>query len=905
MSVPPPRISRWFLSLLVPAAEREFSLGDLDEEFSDRNRCDPIDARRWYRRQIWRGLLQRLRRAPGAPSMPAVRRLGLIPWMAVAWQDVRYAARSLRRSPGFVAVTTLTLALGVGATASIYAVIDAVLLRGLPFKEADRLVVLRNTFADGRAGDWLLSFPEYEDFRDGTDGFEALAAWQQQLPALSSNDGRAAQRLNAVDATAELLPLLGVEPILGRGILAEEDSLDSGRRTAVLSHSLWQSRFGGDPAALDRTIRLDDLDYRVVGILPRGFTGVAGGFVLPGTPVDVWLSYRSSISAQGSDLRGLSNVNVIGRLRPDVSLEQVQAQVAATSATLLESYPGGRANTATQARASADVEVGELRQTLFLTFGAVGVLLLIACTNVANLLIGRAAVRQREIAVRAALGAGRARIVRQLIAESVLLSIVGAGLGSAVAWMGVRGLQAMEMLEIARLGSATVDTRVLGFLFVVALLTGLGFGVGPALQSTRGRLHDALRREGRSVAGSRSLTRQTLVVAQIALAVVLLVGAGLLLRSLDKVLGIDPGYRADGVLTARVRLPMPFVSDQWPQAVRLVGQLVARVEALPNVTAAAAAYQLPTDAGWNNAFEFENVSNPGDGAIPLAAGDNYTARFSPVSPGYFALAGIELKRGRTFTGADGAETPRVVVVNQAFAHKYFPAGFDPIGSRLIYGNWWAPGPPEYEIVGVVNDVRFAGRSRDTGPATYFAHAQQPVREMSLLIRTTADPLALVGAVRAELEALDPSLPLDNIALLADQLAAHEASRRSLVALLGIFAASALTLAAIGVYGVMAFLVAGRTRELGIRVALGARRQQVRRMVLGHGLRLTAVGVSTGLVVAYGLGGVVERLLYQVAVDDLTTFATVAAFLALTAVIACWLPARRATRVDPMESLRAD
>jgi len=895
--VAPPRLAQWIISVASPTTEREFWLGDIEEQFADHAVTDPAAARRWYWRQAKRALTHRLARRTGATERRSLRDR-----IENTWQDARYAGRSLRRSPGFVIVATVTLALGIGANAMIYAVVDAVLIRGLAFEDADRLVLVRNGYSDGRPGTWLVSFPDYEDYRAGVDSFEELAAWQSQSPALASADGQAAQRLNATDVTANLLPMLGIEPFLGRGFLPEEDTPDAAQRAALLSHRLWQNRFGGAEDILGQTILLDESPFVVVGVLPRGFTGVSGGFILPSAPVDVWLAYRSSFSSGGMEVRGLTNVNLLGKLAANATIEQARSEATAVARALDEQFPEIRNAITAQLHVAQEKAVADVRQSLLLSFGAVSLLLLIACTNVANLLVGRASGRQREMALRTALGAGRLRLVRQLVAESLILAGLGAVAGAAIATAGLELLATTRALDIAQLEGVAIDGRVFAFLSGVALVAGLTFGVGPALFATRHSPARTLRAEGRTVAGGGSFARRGLVVAQLALAVVLLVGAGLLLRSLQRVLDVDPGFQPERILTARVQLPLDFVSTDWPRAVEFFEQFEERARRLPGVASVASAYQLPTDSGWNNAFEFDLTS-----ARPreLAEGEIYVARFRPVTPGYFETAGIRLVRGRTFTADDNAEGRRVVIVNEKFVQLYFEPGTDPIGARLNYGNWWQGGPPEYEIVGVVQDVRFSGRTLDSYQATYFPHAQQPVRELSVLVATEGNPLDLVGPLRAELEALDPALPLDDISLLTDGLAAHEATRRSLAVMLVVFAATAVTLAAIGVYGVMAFLVTQRTREMGIRVALGAQREDVRSMVLLAGLRLVAVGLVVGLAGAYFAGGVLERLLFEVESADLATFVAVAAFLGLVAVVATWIPARRATSVDPMTALRAE
>ena len=894
MSAPvgPPRLAQWIISVASPASEREFWLGDIEEQFADRAVDDPTAARRWYWRQAKRTLVHRLNQ-----------RRSLSDQIGNSWQDARYAGRSLRRSPSFVVVATITLALGIGANAMIYAVVDGVLIRGLPFEDADRLVLVRNGYSDGRPGTWLVSFPDYEDYRAGVGAFEELAAWQSQSPALASDDGQAAQRLQAADVTANLLPMLGVEPVLGRGFLPEEDAVGAAQRAALLSYQLWQNRFGGDESILGQSILLDETPFIVVGVLPRGFTGVSGGFILPSVPVDVWLSYRSSFSVGGIEERGLTNVNLLGKLAAGTTVEQARAEATAVAGALDERFPDIRNAITAQLHVAEEKAVADVRQSLLLSFGAVSLLLLIACTNVANLLIGRASGRQREMALRTALGAGRLRLVRQLVMESLMLAGLGAAAGAAIATAGLELLVTSRALDIAQIDAVAIDARVLAFLFAVAVGAGLAFGAGPALFATGASPAMTLRAEGRTVAGSRSVARRGLVVAQLALAVILLIGAGLLLRSLQQVLEVDPGFEPEGILTASVQLPMDFVSADWPRAVEFFEQYETRIRGLPGVAAVASAYQLPTNEGWNNAFGFDlTATHPRE----LPEGESYSARFNPVTPGYFETAGIRLVRGRTFTADDSAEGARVVIVNERFVEQYFEPGTDPLGARLDYGSWWQRDmPSEYEIIGVVEDVRFSGRTLETYRATYFPHSQQPVRELNLLVAAEGNPLDVVGPMRAALLEIDPALPLDNISLLTDELAGHEAARRSLAVMLVIFAVTAVTLAAIGVYGVMAFLVSQRTREMGIRVALGARREDVRTMVLLSGLRLVVLGLSVGLAAAYLLGGALDSLLFGVDPADLSTFAAVTAFLGLVAVVASWIPARRATSVDPMTALRAE
>ena len=489
-----------------------------------------------------------------------------------------------------------------------------------------------------------------------------------------------------------------------------------------------------------------------------------------------------------------------------------------------------------------------------------------------------------------------------MLTEAVLLGLVGGAVACTVAWAMVAANRSLGAFSLPRMQGVSLDGRALAFAAIVSLLTGLLFGLAPALQGTRSVLQTSLKSGDRAASHGRggNLLRQVLVVTQVALSVVLLVGAGLLIRSFNEALRVKPGFEPRNVLTARLRLPMSFVDQEhWPLSIDFFNELVDRVEALPGVEAASAAYQLPTTSGWSNAFSFAGRPEP------LPEEDNPYAIFRPVVPGYFELARISLVEGRTFTDADHSEAPRVVIVNQEFVRTFFGDGEDPIGKQLIYGNWWAGGPPEYEIVGVVEDVLFSGRTEDAFRATYFPHAQQPVREMSMMVRTSGEPMELASALRAEVAAMDPRLPVDEVATLEGLLLEDEAVRRALAVLTGFFAGSALLLAAIGVYGVMSFTVGQRTRELGIRMALGAQASHVRRMVLRRGIALALLGLLAGLAGATALSGVLRGMLFEVRPADPITLAAVSLFLGVVALIACWLPARRATRVDPLASLRGE
>ena len=895
----PPRLSRWLLYRRIPADEREFVMGDLAEEYAERAARDRRHADRWYRRQLRLALTSRKSSNDRRVAQPRLAEaLGRA--LVTTWQDLRYAARSLTASPTFTVVAALTMALGIGVTTAIFALVDAILIQPLPFTDPERIVVLRHNFVDGRPGEWNSSFLGYLDYQALNSSFEELAAWQEQDPSLSADDGGPAIRVRATGITWNLTRALGVEPELGRGFVPEEDAVGAGTPVALLSHALWQDRFGADPDVLGEQIRLDGTAHTIVGVMPRSFTGAIGGNVLPVGPTDVWMPYRNSSAGEGIEVRGLRGTSVIGKLAEGVTLEQAQQDVSAIAAGLAERYPGVNATEGATLRYAHEAVVGEVRPTLWTLFGAVSLVLLIACANVANLLLGRTATRRREVAVRLALGAGRGRLIRQMLAESALLGCLGGILASAVAWGLVEANRSMMGASLPRLETVVIGGRTFLFAALASVGAGLLLGIIPAIHGTRGHLQSSLN-SGDRAGGQRTSNslRQSLVVAEIAMSVMLLFGAGLLIRSFDRALRVDPGFDADNVLTARIRMPISFVdTENWPRSVAFFEEAIERLEALPGVEAATAAFQLPTDGGWSNTFTFVGRPQPPDGNYPSAI-------FRPVMPGYFELAGIDLLRGRTFTDADHAEAPRVVIANQAFVDEFFADGEDPIGKQLDYGNWWAGGPPEYEIVGVVDNVRFSGRTEDGYRATYFPHAQQPVREMSLLLRTSVPPLQLAAALRTEIAAIDAELPVDNISTLDAHLAGAEVVRRGVAAMSGFFAVSALLLAAIGVYGVMNVAVAQRTREFGIRMALGAQASGVRGMVFGRGVMLTAAGTLLGLAGAAAVARLIDGMLFQVAPTDPVTLATVVAFLAGVALVASWLPARRATRVDPMIALRSE
>jgi putative ABC transport system permease protein len=811
--------------------------------------------------------------------------------MEIVLQDLRYANRRLRKSPGFAVVAVLTLALGIGANSAIFSVVNAVLLRSLPFAEPDRLVAF-GTIKHGeepRAGS--LSPPDFMSLRDHTRTLTDVAALSYGGATLTG--GGEPERVDAAWVSAGFFELLGATPVLGRTIRPEENQ-PGNTGVAVLGHGFWQQHLGGDSAIVGQTITLNGVTRTVVGVAPPGF----------GFPENraLWapLQYDETFSSETDRNRRAQWLSVIGRVQPGVPLERARAEVQSLAAQLEQEFPQTNTNVTLATLSLHEVMVGEVRTPLLILLGAVGLVLLIACANVANLLLARAAARQGEMAVRAALGAGRGRLVRQLLTESVLLGLVGGVVGLLLAHWGTALLVALRPAGIPRLDDVGVDGTVVGFTFLVALLTGVVFGLIPALQATRSDLVASIREAGRGALGGRQgqRTRSALVVAEMALAVMLLVGAGLLMRSFLQLQRVDPGFRPEQTLALDLSLPTRrYPEDE--QRIAFYGTLLERIEGLPGVRSAGAVNLLPMgDDRFVLSFAVEGRPTPPPGEQP-------TLEVRVATPEYFRTMGIPLLRGRDFAEADRADAPQVVVINETTAQRFF-AGEDPIGQRVRTG--WGIGEDHFaggEIVGVVGDVRQLGPGKEFIPELYLPSTQVPESDLSVVVRTAGDPLALAKAIRAEVRALDANLPVSNLRTLDQVLSRAVAQPRFYLLLLGAFAAVALVLAAIGIFGVMSYSVVQRTREIGIRVALGANPGAVLRMVVGRALWLALGGVAVGLLGALALSRLLGSLLFGVSATDPLTFAGVAALLTSVALLATYLPARRATRVDPMVALRSE
>jgi putative ABC transport system permease protein len=809
--------------------------------------------------------------------------------MRTLLQDIRYGLRVLWKSKGFTAVAVVTLALGIGANTAIFSVIDAALLRSLPYREPGRLVHLWETKRSRDFEQREASYPDFLDWRaQGAEVFEGLAGYTSRPFTLA--DAGEATRARGAAVTANFFDLLGVNAAAGRTFVAGEDGLET-KRVAVISHGLWQRRFGGERSAVGREVTLDGEAYTVVGVLPAEFN-----FALLGD-ADVWTPLAPTPDV--ASRRYMHWLKVIGRLKQGVNLEGAQAHLATVASRIERDDPGAHAGVGLRAVPLQEEFVGPVRPVLFVLLGAVGFVLLIACTNVANLLLARSAARQKEIAIRAALGASRSRVVRQLLTESVLLSLAGGAAGLVLALWGVdllvAAIPAAQLAQMPYLQSLSLDRDVLLFACGLSLLTGVLFGLTPALSASRTDLQVALKEGGRSTVsrGSRRL-RDLLVVAEVALALMLLVGAGLLMKSLVLMLKVDPGFDTRGLLTMRVALPPSRYSEDNKTA-RFYEEMLRRVAAVPGVRGAALTSNLPlANEGGTGTPQIVGRSTP--------ASELTEAHLRTVSANYFEVLGLPVVKGRAFAERDDAMAPSVLLVNKTFAERVFP-GEDAVGHRVTFK---FTGERPLEIVGVVGDEKVTSLDARTTPVIYFHARQSPDSSAALVLRTDAsDPLALAPSVRAEVRALDPEVPVFAVQTLEQMVAGSRAAfmRRYPAYLTGVFACVALLLALVGIYGVVSYAVAQRTHEIAVRVALGARTRDVLRLVLGHGLLLALGGIALGAAGALALTRLISGLLFGVSAADPTVYGLVALLLAAVTLLACLVPARRATKVDPMVALR--
>ncbi|HEU5180083.1 MAG TPA: ABC transporter permease [Candidatus Polarisedimenticolia bacterium] len=794
--------------------------------------------------------------------------------MGALIRDIRFALRYLRKEPAFTAVAVLTLALGIGANSAIFSAVNALLLRPLPVKEPARLVLVRDV--QPVAGEAPASYPEFLDWKERAKTFQDLAAYfNTTFPLTGAGEP---EQLSAVRMSTSMLSMLGEHPPLGRDFRPEEESPDA-ERVALISRGLWHRRFGGSPEMIGKKILLAGDPFSVIGILPDAFPfGGHPDVVIPLRVKSEWA------------VRGLHFITVVGRLRSGPDMAQARTELETVTKALRSEgvTKHGIAITPLQ-----DYFVSDTRPALLILFGAVGMVLLIACANIANLLLARGAGRRKEIAIRMAVGASRARLVRQFLTESVLLASLGGCLGLGMAAWGVDLLVASAPAALPRLNEIRIDGWVLGFTAMVSLLTGLLFGLAPALQAGSADQNDSLKEGGRAGGGApRQRLRALLVVGEVAISLVLLIGAGLLVRSFLRVTGDDRGFDGSRVLTATLALPNASYSDTARQTA-FYAQLVEKVGALPDVEAAGIVSHLPLGGdNTNSGLLIEGKTFP-DNEPPLA--DDRL-----VSPDYFRAMGIPILKGRGFTEHDDASAPQVALINETLARKFFP-GEDPIGKRIGM-NWKMEGLQE--VVGVVKDVRHDGLDLPLFPTVYVPYRQAIDPGMTLVVRArNKDPLQLSGAVRAQVHAIDPNQPISSLRTMDEVASESVGPRRFSTTLFGAFAALALFLAALGIYGVIAYSVTQRTHEIGIRMALGARRRDVLRLVIGQGLQPVGIGVLAGLLAALPLTRLLSGLLFGVGATDPWTFAGIPLLLAGIGLLACYFPARRAAAVDPLTALR--
>ncbi|HTQ62773.1 MAG TPA: ABC transporter permease [Candidatus Solibacter sp.] len=826
--------------------------------------------------------------------------------MQMLWQDLRHGLRMLAKSPGFTIVAVLTLALGIGANTAIFSIVDGVLLRPLAYKDSAALVNVWGKFEkDGIAQNWI-SEPEYWDLLGHNESFSQIAAYALGGSAnLTSADARPVQ-VSLASATASLLPLLGVKPVVGRNFEADEDQ-PGHSHFALLSFALWQSQFGGDPNIAGKTIQLDGNKYDVVGVLPKDFS--LGG------KQDLWVPL--GLDRAKPQNRGSHYMHVVGRVKPGVDFAQASSGLAQLADELRRTYPanyGPSEKDFTMYAAPVKEQlVGKLRPALLVLLGAVAFVLLIACANVANLLLARASSREKELAIRAAMGAGRGRLVKQLLTESVILALAGGALGLVFAYWGIDALRGMVPAKTPRINEVQLDPAVLAFTFGVSLLTGLIFGFAPAWHIARTDLRETLNEAGRgtSAAGGSRLLRSGLVVSEIALAVLLLVGAGLLIRSFSRLLEVSPGFQTQHLLTMEISLPEKAYPDGVPVQ-NFFKQLMAKVQAVPGVRAAGAVSQMPlSDSYSSGSVFFADTSLPDLqryqplGNLPYTEIDQRSA-----TADYFRAMEIPLVRGRLHSEADDADTQLVAVVDANFARRFWPHG-DAIGQKVAVDTVPKSKPPVPRwrtIVGVVGHVKHYSLDVEGREQIYFPE-NQPLygsyvnRDMTLAVRTSLDPTSVTNAVREQVYGLDKDLAVYNIATMDELVSASVAQPRLNLSLLVAFAVLALVLAAVGVYGVMAYAVTQRTQEFGIRMALGATSSDVLKQVFLEGGRLAGLGLALGLIAALMLTRLMSSLLFDVKPSDPLTLGLAAALLALVALTACYIPARRATRVDPLVALR--
>ena len=806
-------------------------------------------------------------------------------------QNLRYGIRMLFKRPGFSLVAILTLALGIGANTAIFSVVNATLLRPLPFKDPERVAIIWASIPRMPGATLPNSSANFVGLKAQTQTFERLAAFRSW--SWQSTDSGEPELLRGARVSADFFEAVGAGPVLGRVFTPEED-LPNRAPVAIISYDLWQRQFGGEANVIGKTITLTGQSAMIVGVMPEGFRFPGGANMIPGLQFavdnDVWIPL--AITEEDRARHGNLNIAVIGRLKPGVSPLQGETELRAIQQTL----PLGTIGFTLTAVPLHQQMVGNIRKPLLVLLATVALVLLIACANIANLLLARATSRQKEVAIRAALGAARRRIVGQLLTESLLLSLIGGAIGLLLAVWGNSLLVSLIPREVPRIHDTGLDARILLFTFAISVVTGVIFGLVPALQASRVDLNQSLKDGGRDTAAGtgQNRLRSLLVVSEVAIALVLLIGAGLLMKSFTRLLDVAPGFNPDHVLTLELQLAdlPPSRYESQDEQVKFFEQLFARLQSLPGVENAGGVLSLPL----SGASESTDVLLEEQAAAPDE--QRPEADYTMVTPGYFSTLQIPLLQGRQFTAHDKKDAPLVIIINDILAARIWP-GQDPIGRRLRVGFE----KEQREVIGVVGSIKQMALDAPTRPAMYMPHAQAPTNRLSLLVRTKGEPLAMAAAVREQVRAIDKDVPVTRVQTMEKVLGASVAQPRFSMLLVVLFAGLALVLSTVGIYGVMAYSVSRRAREIGVRMALGAGAGQVLKLVLKDGMTLAFAGIALGLLGAFALTRLMASLLFGISAKDPLTFASVAVFLAVVAFTACYIPARRATKVDPLIALR--
>ncbi len=808
--------------------------------------------------------------------------------------DLRYAFRMLWNFPGFAAIAVLTLALGIGANAAIFSIINAVLLKPLPFPDPDRLVLVweNSVRQPGRLN--IVSAPNFQDWQRQNHLFESMAIFDSAGKGYNLSEGTEPERVSGVRVSAGYFDVLGVKPVLGRAFIPEEETLGKDREV-VLSYGLWQRRYGADPGIVGKTIRMDGESYTVVGVMPREFR-----FQFWSDLRQLWVPAGYT---EGDKGRGSHSFVAIARLKPGVTVAQARAEMDTIGRALQQQYPQDNAGESATVVPMSEYQVGELRSTLLALFAVVGFVLLIACVNVANLMLARGAARRKEFAIRNALGAGRLRIVRQLLTESLLLALTGGIAGLIVAFFGLRLLELIlprSLMSIAfrPIENIPIDGRVFGFALLVSCLTGILFGLVPALSAQRGDLNEPLKQGGGHGAtqGGGGRLRNILVACEVALALVVLIGAGLMVESVARLLGVDPGFNPKNVLALHMSLPQKNTYYGPPEHARFCQDLTVRVGSLPGVTSVGAVSHLPLQGNAGRGFVIEGRADPGPERQPGAS-------YSVACPGYFRSLDIPVLEGRDFTDGDTVGSPGVIIINQTMARRFWPKE-DPVGKHIKIG-FFDSHEPWLTVVGVVGDVRHWGLDREVRPEFFRPYTQAAWPVMTIVVKTALAPASHTTAVTKALAQIEPEQPVSEIANLEEVVRNSVGSRRFPMLLLSVFALLALALAAVGITGVVSYAVTQRTHEIGIRLALGAQSRDVLRLIIGGSMAWVLAGVVVGIAAAVGVTRFLSDLLYGIRPTDPLVFCAVSLLLMGIALLASYLPARRSLRVDPIVALRCE